>query len=106
MKTYIMFDNGQDTYWDTEPWELFFKDHQQRRNGYRIILFCSYGSASKRIGDYDHGTRVVYDQGHAFLCGVPLLPPVGLLLNREEFNDVVDRSLVVLLGPDLRDFIF
>ena len=40
-KTYILFDNGQDTYWDTALWESFFKDHQQRRNGYRIILFRS-----------------------------------------------------------------
>jgi hypothetical protein len=32
--------------------------------------------------------------------------PVGLLLNREEFDDVVKRSAVVLLGPDLQDFIF
>ncbi len=111
-KTYILFDNGQDTYWDTELWENFFKDHQQRRNGYRIILFCSYGSASKRIVDYnsDHGTPgVVRPRARVSLRRTTVASdcePVGLLLNREEFDDVVDRSAVVLLGPDLQDFIF
>ena len=109
-KTYILFDNGQDTYWDTELWEFFFKDHQQRRNGYRIILFCSYGSASKRIIDYGHGTScVVRPRAHVSLRRTIVATdcePVGLLLKREEFDDVVDRSAVVLLGPDLQDFIF
>jgi len=109
-KTYILFDNGQDTYWDTEIWENFFKDHQQRRNGYRIILFCSYGSASKRIVNYDHGTPgIIRPRARVSLRRTTVAAdyePVGLLLNREEFNDVVDRSAVVLLSPDLQDFIF
>jgi hypothetical protein len=107
-KTYILSDNGQDTYWDTELWESFFKDHQQRRNGFRIILFCSYGSASKRMVDYQHGTPGVA-QPTARISLRPntlLSEPVGLLLNREEFDDVVKRSALVLLGPDLQDFIF
>ena len=109
-KTYILFDNAQDTYWDTALWESFFKDHQQRRNGYRIILFCSYGSATKRILDYDHGTPfLVRPRARVSLRRTTVAAgcePVGLLLNREEFDDVVDRSPVVLLGPDLQDFIF
>ena len=108
-KTYILFDNAQDTYWDTELWEDFFKDHQQRRNGYRIILFCSYGSASKRIFDYNHRTIVVRPKARVSLRRTTVdsdYEPVGLLLSREEFDDVVDRSAVVLLAPDLQDFIF
>jgi len=109
-KTYILFDNGQDTYWDTELWENFFKDHQQRRNGYRIVLFCSYGSAGKRILDYQHGTPgVVRPTARISLRPNTILSdhePVGLLLNREEFDDVVGRSAEVLLDPALQDFIF
>jgi len=108
--TYILFDNGQDTYWDTELWEIFFKDHQQQLNGYKIILFCSYGSASKRMVDYDHGTLgVVRPSARISLRYHTALnhDPVGLLLNQEEFDDVVKRSEgLVLLGPDLQNFIF
>ena len=107
-KTYILFDNGQDTYWDMELWENFFKDHQQRRNGFRIILFCSYGSASKRMLNYQYGTPGVA-QPTARISLRPntlLSEPVGLLLNREEFDDVVKRSAEVLLDSDLQDFIF
>ena len=109
-KTYILLDNGQDTYWDTELWENFFKDHQQRPNGYRIVLFCSYGIAGKRMVDYPHGTpSVARPTARISLRPKTILSdyePVGLLLNREEFDDVVKRSAAVLLCPDLQDFIF
>jgi len=108
--TYLLFDNGQDTYWDTEPWENFFKDHQQRRKGYHIILFCSYGSASKRVVDYKHGTPgLVRPRARISLRRTTVASnrePVGLLLNREEFGDVLERAAEVLLDPDLQDFIF
>lgn len=40
-KTYILIDNGQDTFWDEALWNNFFGDHQQRSTGYRIIVFCT-----------------------------------------------------------------
>jgi hypothetical protein len=109
-KTFILFDNGQDTYWDEQLWENFFKDHQQRPNGYRIILFSSYGSPTKRPVKYAHGTpplvppraRISLQRQNHPSIG----EPVGLLLTREEFDDVVEHADKVILDPHLQDFIF
>ena len=109
-KTFILFDNGQDTYWDAQLWEHFFKDHQQRQNGYRIILFSTYGSPTKRPVKYAHGTpplvpprvRISLQRQNHFSIG----EPVGLLLTREEFGKVVEHADKVILDPHLHDFIF
>ena len=109
-KTFILFDNGQDTYWDAQLWEHFFKDHQQRQNGYRIILFSTYGSPTKRPVKYAHGTpplvpprvRISLQRQNHFSIG----EPVGLLLTREEFGEVVEHADKVILDPHLHDFIF
>ena len=55
--SYLLFDNTQDTYWDGELWDYFFKDVVQRRSGGPCaILFCSYGSPMDRPVEHDNGT--------------------------------------------------
>jgi energy-coupling factor transporter ATP-binding protein EcfA2 len=109
-KTFILFDNGQDTYWDEQLWEIFLKDHQQRPNGFRIILFSTYGSPTKRPVSYPQGIPPIVPprarislrrQNHSSIG-----EPVGLLLTREEFDDVVQRADKVILDPYFQDFIF
>ena len=105
-KTYILIDNAQDTYWDIELWETFFKDQQQYSDGYRIVLFCSYGSPSARIVSYEYGSPPVVWPRISLLPSWIFPEPVGLLLNREEFDDVVSRSQRVKVDPGLQDFFF
>ena len=52
--------------------------------------------------EYAHGCKA---NGTHFKTTLKGYEPVGLLLNREEFDDVVKGLAVVLLGPDLQDFI-
>jgi len=84
--TFLLFDEAQDTYWDEWLWNSFFKSAPDL--GYRVILFCSYGS------------RPVNHE-----IGIPLsMPPntrislwpkdgegIGLLLDQLEFDEVVER---------------
>jgi len=93
--TYILFDNGQDTYWDKHLWEEFFKETTSPSNTkYRVIIFCSYGSAGIRPLEYNTGTPINLDPR----ARVSLVPnseqndefgPIGLLYTREEFNEVL-----------------
>lgn len=110
--TYILLDNGQDTYWDEYLWEEFFKNTTSLSNRtYRVIIFCSYGSAGIRPLDYKIGTPPDLDPR----ARVSLVPnseqedefgPVGLLYTREEFNEVIKLTDEQELGTGLQDLIF
>jgi len=108
--TFLLFDEGQDTYEDQHLWNTFFKRIHDGLLCYHAILFCSYGSPSANPLDYKKGTP-------------PLLSPaarvslwhekhsIGLLLNPTEFNEVVagyakkpERKL--LLDPELQDHFY
>jgi hypothetical protein len=111
--TYILIDNGQDTYWDILLWEIFFKSVTSSTNLlYRVIIFCSYGSAGIRPLDYKTGTPLdLTPQARVSL--VPNreqdgeFPPIGLLYTREEFNEVIEvSSCKGKLGEDLQELIF
>lgn len=42
--TFLLFDEGQDSYQDELLWNKFLKGvHDRFYNNYRVILFCSYG---------------------------------------------------------------
>lgn len=99
---YLLFDNAQDTYWDGDLWENFFKDIVQRGIGPYGILFCSYGSPGRRPVEHDNGTPLVLpDSARISLTPYPdtsdsEFPPIGLLFSRKEFDEAVDR----FKGPD------
>jgi len=110
--TYILFDNGQTTYSDECLWEEFFKETTSPSNTkYRVIIFCSYGSAGIRPLEYNIGTPLDLDPR----ARVSLVPnsqqndefgPIGLLYTREEFNEVLGLTCEHELGTDLQDLIF
>jgi hypothetical protein len=97
---YLLFDNAEATYGDSRLWEEFFKDVVQRKATVLVALFCCYGSPNAKPVVYSPGTPPIL--GH---CDrVSLRPmdshhiheghgPIGLLLTREEFDEVVDRYL-------------
>jgi len=93
-KTYLLFDNAQDTYWDTDLWENFFKDRVQLKVGPTAVLFCSYGSPSYRPIQYKHGTplrlapcaRMSLKPTH---CDHDYHKPFSLLFSRPEFEQAI-----------------
>jgi len=115
--TYLLFDNGQNTYWDGELWEYFFKDDiVLRGRGPFVILFCSYGSPTSRPVHYDCGTpltlvRCARMTLRADTCHHADHGPIGLLLSRPEFEEVIYRfkgpyCVAVCLDDDLRELLF
>lgn len=106
----MLFDEGQDSYSDEYLWNTFFKGVQGGHfKDYRVILFCSYGSPSARPVSYKVGTPLTLHVS----ARVSLWPskhsiePIGLLLTRAEFNEVVARHERKLnLHPDLLDHFF
>jgi hypothetical protein len=103
---YFLFDEGQTTYWDTSLW-LAFKDNiQSLKNPVYAILFCSYGNESlydplKPTPPALNGAKVTLNRIHR--AGST---PFGLLLDKPEFCDVIERSSKLRLTDDLRDFIY
>jgi hypothetical protein len=116
--SYLLFDNAQDTYWDGDLWDVFFKDVVQHRSGPRAILFCSYGSPSPRPVEHDNGIPLVIPS-NACVSLTPYhddtsdlgFPPIGLLFSREEFDEAVDRFRgpdgdCILMDGELRQMLF
>jgi hypothetical protein len=115
-KTYLLFDNAQDTYWDTDLWENFFKDRAQLNLGPITALFCSYGSPSYRPVQYNHGTPLALPP----CARISLRPtpcdhdhhaPFGLWFSRPEFEQVIERVKTFdgqpfQMDDELRDMLF
>ena len=108
--TCLLFDNAECTYWDKSLWESFFKSHKDL-DYYRIVLFCSYGSAGFQPLAYDPGTPMNLQ----LAARVSLAPDeeskdefgsIGLLLSRDEFDDIINRLPEHGLASDLQDHIF
>lgn len=114
--TYLLFDNAQDTYWDSDLWEYYFKDKVQRGSGPFAILFCSYGSPTYRPVLYARGAPLVIEACARMslqpaICTHPRHSPVGLLFSREEFNEAIDRYKgpdrdAVRMDEELRELLF
>ncbi|KAK2459548.1 hypothetical protein APHAL10511_008427 [Amanita phalloides] len=106
--TYLLFDEAQDTYDDVDLWNNFFKSvHDKAFDKYYVILFCSYGSPSSRIVDYDRGGTPLILHGSARVSLWPAENPIGLFLSRTEFQEVVDRyHRRVKLDSDLLEYLF
>lgn len=92
--TFILFDEGQDSYEDRPLWSGFLKDvHGRLYNDYRVILFCTYGNPSARPVDFKMDTSIVIrDEALALVSLQPRETSVGLLINRLEFDEVVARQ--------------
>ncbi len=107
---YILFDNGQDTYWDTSLWETLFKSIPGMHD-LHLILFCAYGSPTSHPLEYDSGTPMVLD-AHARISLLPSTDEpdqfgsVGLLFTREEFGQVIQRAREMPLDIDAQDEIY
>ncbi|KAM6499703.1 hypothetical protein JOM56_005211 [Amanita muscaria] len=102
--TFLLFDEGQDSYSDDILWNAFFKEvsYAGSYRQYRVVLFCSYGSPSSRLRSYHIGARDDARISLRLREG-----SIGILLKRSEFDEVVslyERKLN--LHPDLLDLIF
>jgi hypothetical protein len=103
---YFLFDEGQTTYWDTTLWVAFKDNIQSLQNLTYVILFCRYGND----GEFDPQmpmplaltkARVTLNRVHGDES-----KPFGLLLDKSEFCDVIERSSKLRLMDDLCDFIY
>ena len=105
--TFLLFDEGQDSYGDHVLWNVFLKGvHGGNYFNYRVILFCSYGSPSVRPVSYEMG-KPPYLRDAARVSLWPTKASIGLLLNLSEFNEVVARYKRKLnLHPDVLDLFF
>ncbi|TDL19517.1 hypothetical protein BD410DRAFT_752188 [Rickenella mellea] len=112
-KTFILFDNAHQTYWDSDLWEYFFKDWVLPGASYRVVLFCGYGSPSKQPVLYSGGTPPVLgpssrislwhrnehgneDDNEGF----------GLLLSRPEFDEYLANFTEFPLDPAFQDLVY
>jgi hypothetical protein len=103
--TFLLFDEGQDSYGDPLFWNAFTKEAgDEIYPYYRVILFCTYGSPSSHPVDYEIGSP----PGLRPAARISLWPVSrGILLQWSEFLEVVshfERPLNV--HPDLLSLIF
>jgi hypothetical protein len=82
----LILDEAQLSYWDSSFWLTFIKSIN-KSTPYRVLLFASFGSASRNLLNKSTPLFVQEDQ----LVGLARGPPeasVGLLLTREEMDGV------------------
>ena len=93
--TFLLFDEGQNTYHDKSLWNTLFKDPLPN---IRIVIFCSYGSPSNRVKlEVETSTpNKLHDRQKLQLKPTPDFP-FGLLLTREDFDDMVRRTDITLI---------
>ena len=105
-RAYLLLDEAQSSYWDSEVWTDLFKGIETA-SGPHIVLFTSYGSPNRGFVGYDEKeyTKTPMTFGHAQQISLrqdefledsgsvsnSLWKPVGLLLNEDEAVDVVTR---------------
>jgi len=103
---FLLFDEGHASYNDDLLWNAFIKEVGYGKYPYyRVIMFCS---PSTRVVSYDTGNPpVLRNAARISLWPVAGKTPIGLLLPRSEFMEVVSRAERKLnLHPDLLDIIF
>ena len=103
--TFLLFDEGQDSYGDHLFWNAFIKEAGDGIYPYyRVILFCSYGSPTSHPVEYAIGSPP------GLRARISLWPDgtsPGILLQWSEFLDVVSHSERPLnVHPDLLKLIF
>jgi hypothetical protein len=86
----LILDEAQLSYWDRAFWLTFIKSINAS-TPYMVILFASYGSASRNL--LNESTPLFVEEGqHVGLARGPTEASVGLLLTREEMEGVVRKS--------------
>lgn len=87
--TVLIIDEAQLSYWDIAFWLGFIKPINSS-TPYMVILFASYGSASRNL--LSRATPLIVQKGqHVGLARGPN-SSIGLLLTREEMEGVVEKS--------------
>jgi hypothetical protein len=86
----LILDEAQLSYWDDAFWLSFIKPIKAN-TPYMVILFASYGSASRNLLNNSTPFFVEDDQ-HVGLTRGPTEDSVGLLLTREEMGGVVEKN--------------
>ncbi|KAL4781842.1 hypothetical protein BJX76DRAFT_359516 [Aspergillus varians] len=98
---YLLIDEAQQSYWDDELWADLFKAVDIASQAY-IVLFMCYGSPTRGFNGFDQGTYVKTPMTFRREQQISLRPdkkvssswkPVGLLLDEDESNGVLDRYL-------------
>ena len=104
--TFLLLDDAQDSYSDFDLWNIFLKSVQGAYTNYRAVLFCSYGSHSGGSA-LARGTPPVLRRAACFDLWNTFNSP-GLLLSRQELDDVVKRydPLCAKFSESLRDRIY
>jgi hypothetical protein len=101
-ETVFIFDNAESTYNDNELWVSLFKDTPNFRTR-RVIIFTSFGSPNSRILLEDNVTPIQLAPAQRVnlhpVSHNDGLPPVGLFLTWDEFNDLTRRRYP---GPEYR----
>ncbi len=87
--TYLLFDEGQDTYCDKDLWNFFFKSLRMRGNLY-VALFCCYGSASSRLVP-PPGIPDVFDEPQRLCLLSTAAFPRGIYMTSDEFKALLDH---------------
>jgi hypothetical protein len=124
---YLLFDEAQMSYWDTELWAAFFKEIIQDNipDNPCVMLFASFGSAGQYeeafSEDSYHVTPMTFNPSQVISMRADesldqsLMDDnhpngLGLLLDAEEASDVMERYINIMNSPslskDLRDELF
>ncbi|KAG9017626.1 hypothetical protein FRB95_006319, partial [Tulasnella sp. JGI-2019a] len=104
---YILFDEGQDSYWDRPLWNDYFKTMSAGTTSIRLILFCSYGSPSNRLNDIPGLGSLVLSPDARISLRPRSTGDLGLLLTRPEYDDVLIKyPKQVLFTEDMKDAIY
>jgi hypothetical protein len=85
-ETVLIFDEAQETYWDTELWNVFFKSiHDYCATA---IVFASYGSPTS-TGVKNTNMYITQRVTLSPIDDDDGLPPIVILLTRLEFEDLI-----------------
>ncbi|ODM21276.1 hypothetical protein SI65_04329 [Aspergillus cristatus] len=105
--TVILVDEAQMTYHDDVLWNTILKKRQSSFLDYnfRLCLFCSYGSPEAGP-DQTFFTPVRLSNQQCISLtpqSEQYSPPIGLFYNKEEFRDVVSRSIPRSIPSKIRE---
>jgi predicted AAA+ superfamily ATPase len=89
-KTYLLFDEGQDTYDDHLLWNGFFKG-LPAFGAFYVAIFCSYGSPGNRATPYSQGTPLRIGDHQRIQLWPTETTSLGLLLTRQELDTMIEQ---------------
>jgi hypothetical protein len=101
---FFLFDQGQTTHWDTSLWSAFKNLVQGSNKPVYVAIFGGYGiEEPTSVVPLEFPAKVLLDRVYDDEGS----RSYGLLLDKEEFYDVLERqNLTGLFADDLCDFIY